>query len=311
MPIRPTRTALAVATTATLASLSLAACGSDSLDSGGSGGSASGSGSASQSALPSQSVDPALAAKVPAKIKQAGVVKVGADASYAPNEFTGDDGKSVVGMDVDLFTAAAQKLGLKVDFQNAEFPSIILGVTSGKYDVGVSSFTINAQRKQQVNMVQYFNAGTLWVVKKGNPKQVDPDNACGLNVGVQKGTVQIDDLTARSKKCTDAGKGAITQVVETDQSKVTADLTSGKVDAMAADSPIGNYAIQQTNGQLEKVGQMYAAAPYGIVVPKDEKDFADAISQAYASLEKSGDYKKALDKWNNADGAVTAFTVNP
>lgn len=308
MLIRPARASVVVTALAVASSLSLAACGSDSLDSGGAKAS---SAAGSATAAASQAVDQALAAKVPAKIKQAGVLKVGSDASYAPNEFIGDDGKTVTGMDVDLFTAAAQKLGLKADFQNAEFPSIILGVTSGKFDVGVSSFTINADRKQKVNMVQYFNAGTLWAVKKGNPKQVDPAKACGLKVGVQKGTVQIDDLTARSKKCTDGGQPAITQIVETEQSKVTADLSSGKVDAMAADSPITNYAVKQTNGQLEKVGELYDSAPYGIVVPKDQKDLADAIGGAFAALEKSGDYKKILEKWNNADGAVTAFPVNP
>ena len=183
MPIRPARASVVVAALAVASSLSLAACGSDSLESGAAKAS---SAAGSATAAASQAVDQALADKVPAKIKQAGVLKVGSDASYAPNEFIGDDGKTVTGMDVDLFTAAAQKLGLKAEFQNAEFPSIILGVTSGKFDVGVSSFTINADRKQKVNMVQYFNAGTLWAVKKGNPKQVDPAKACGLKVGVRR-----------------------------------------------------------------------------------------------------------------------------
>jgi polar amino acid transport system substrate-binding protein len=74
------------------------------------------------------------------------------------------------------------------------FDSIILGVGSGKYDIGVSSFTINDERKA-ANMISYFKAGTQWVTQKGNPKKVDPNNACGLNIAVQKGTVQVDDLT--------------------------------------------------------------------------------------------------------------------
>ncbi|MCH8613512.1 ABC transporter substrate-binding protein [Arsenicicoccus dermatophilus] len=304
------RSALSTATAITLAataSLALTACGSDSLDTPSTAGKAAGT----DSAPATQTVDAALAAKVPAAIKAKGTVTVGSDASYAPNEFMGADGQTVTGMDVDLFAAAMQKLGLKAEFTNAEFPSIILGVTSGKYDVGVSSLTINDERKKQVTMVQYFNAGTLWAVKKGNPTQVDPDKACGLKVGVQKGTVQVDDLAARSKKCTDGGRPAITTVVETEQSKVTADLVSGKVEAMAADSPVTNYAIKQTSGQLEVVGTMYDSAPYGIVVPKAQADFAQVISEAYAALARSGDYRKILDRWNNADGGVSSFTVNP
>jgi polar amino acid transport system substrate-binding protein len=301
--LRPTAVLIAGLATAGLA---LSACGSDTLDSG-----SSPSSSSSSSSSSSASVDPALAAKVPQKIKDAGKIVVGSDASYAPNEFTDTDGKTIIGMDVDLFNAVAAKLGLKAEFQNAGFDTIILGVTSGKYDVGVSSFTVNAEREKQVSMISYFNAGTQWAVKKGNPKKVDPDNACGLNIGVQKGTVQIDDLTARSKKCTAAGKPAIKQIIDADQSKVTASVISGKSDAMLADSPVGLYAVKQTGGQLEALGDIYDAAPYGFVVPKDQTDFAQAIADALKAMAADGSYKAALDKWGNSSGAITDFAVNP
>ena len=290
------------------AGLALSACGSSSLDTGSSSSTSSSSSSSSSSG---GGVDQALAAKVPQKIKDKGTIVVGSDASYAPNEFLDKDGKTVIGMDVDLFNAVAAKLGLKAEYQNAGFDTIILGVSSGKYDVGVSSFTINDERKKQVNMVSYFSAGTQWVTKKGNPKKVDPDNACGLSIGVQKGTVQVDDLTARSKKCTGEGKPAIKQVIEQDQSKVTADLIAGKADAMLADSPIGLYAVKQTGGQLEPLGDIYDSAPYGFVVPKDEKDFAQAIADALKATAADGSYKAALEKWGNDSGAITDFAVNP
>ena len=291
------------------AGLALSACGSSSLDTGSS--SSTSSSSSSSSSSSGGGVDQALAAKVPQKIKDKGTIVVGSDASYAPNEFLDKDGKTVIGMDVDLFNAVAAKLGLKAEYQNAGFDTIILGVSSGKYDVGVSSFTINDERKKQVNMVSYFSAGTQWVTKKGNPKKVDPDNACGLSIGVQKGTVQVDDLTARSKKCTGEGKPAIKQVIEQDQSKVTADLIAGKADAMLADSPIGLYAVKQTGGQLEPLGDIYDSAPYGFVVPKDEKDFAQAIADALKATAADGSYKAALEKWGNESGAITDFAVNP
>jgi polar amino acid transport system substrate-binding protein len=290
------------------AGLALSACGSSSLDTGSSSSSTS---SSSSSSSAGGGVDAALAAKVPQKIKDKGTLVVGSDASYAPNEFLDKDGKTVIGMDVDIFNAVAAKLGLKAEFQNAGFDTIILGVSSGKYDVGVSSFTINDERKKQVNMVSYFSAGTQWATKKGNPKKVDPENACGLPIGVQKGTTQLDDLTARSKKCKDAGKPAIKQVIEQDQSKVTADLISGKADAMLADSPITLYAVKQTNNQLEPLGDIYDSAPYGFVLPKDETDFAQAIADALKATATDGSYKAALEKWGNDSGAVTDFAVNP
>ncbi|NUO36823.1 MAG: ABC transporter substrate-binding protein [Dermatophilaceae bacterium] len=287
------------------AGLTLSACGSNSLSSGGS--PAAGTGAAPTN----QSSDAALVAKLPAKIKSAGKIVVGVDTSYPPNEFLGTDGKTAEGMDIDLFSAVARKFGVQAEFQTASFDSIILGVSSGKYDVGVSSFTINPDRKKQVNMVSYYSAGTLWGVPKGNPKKVDPDNACGLNIGVQKGTTQVDDLTARSKKCTAAGKPAINQIVEDLQVKVNADLASGKVDAMAADSPVTAYAVKQTNGAVETVGKPYDTAPYGYVVPKSESEFAAALADALKGLDTAGDYTKILTKWNVQDGAIHDFAVNP
>ncbi len=289
---------------AVLTFLSLAGCG-------GSSSSSTSSPSDTASSLPSVTADATLASQVPDQFKSKGTLIVGADASYAPNEFIAEDGKTVVGMDVDLVDAVTAKLGLKAQFQNADFGTIILGVSSGKYDMGASSFTINDERLQQVNMVQYLKAGTLWAVQKGNPKKVDPDNACGLTVAVQKDTVQVDDLTTRSKKCTDAGKAAINQVVEVEQSKATADLVSGKADAMLADSPVTSYAVEQSGGALETVGELYDAAPYGIVLAKENTDMAQLVSKAFSELESDGTYKAILTKWGNASGAVTEFTVNP
>ena len=212
----------------TLGVSALTACGSDSLE-----GSDSGGGGETTSAAEVE-VDDAVAELVPEDIKSKGTLNIGSDASYAPNEFLGDDGKTVEGMDVELFDAAAAKMGLKTKWSNASFDSLILGVSSDKYDVAVSSFTINDERKKQVNMISYFDAGTQWVTAKGNPGKVDPKDPCGATVGVQKGTVQFDELEELNKKCDDK----IKIVVEQEQSKVTASLVSGKTEAMAADSPI-------------------------------------------------------------------------
>jgi polar amino acid transport system substrate-binding protein len=295
----------------TVAAFGLAACGSNSLSpssSSTSGGAAAG-GSSSAPATPTK--DDKLAAKLPEKVKTAGKLVVGVDATYAPNEFLADDGKTVQGMDVDVLNAVAARFGLKTEWQPAQFDTILLGVQSGKYDVAMSSFTINADRKKAVNMVSYYNAGSLWAVAKGNPKKMDPKDVCGKNIGVQKGTVQQDEMDAATKTCTAAGKPGVNLVIDDQQSKITAALTSGKVDAMIADSPITLYAIKQTNGQLEQLGDLYDSAPYGIVVPLDQKDFAQAIADALADLNKSGAYKAALTKWGGEKGAIDSFAVNP
>jgi polar amino acid transport system substrate-binding protein len=294
-----------VATLAAMA-LVLTACGNDST-----GGSSSGASGSSGSALPSVSADQTLAAKVPDAIKKDGVITVGSDTTYPPAEFIGEDGSTIVGFDVDLFSLVAQKLGLKAKFETSPFDSLIAGVGSGKYEAGVSSFTINAERLQQANMVSYFNAGTQWATKKGNPAKVDPENACGKKIAVQKATVQVDDITARSQKCTSAGKPEITIDQYDGQDEATAAVVSGKDDAGLADLPVMIYAVQQSKGQLETVGKPYGAAPYGYVVPKEQTDYAQALAGAVKSLIDDGSYLKVLKKWGVEGGAITNPAVNP
>jgi polar amino acid transport system substrate-binding protein len=292
-----------------LAALTLAACGSNSL-SGEPTGAATGAptdGATSAAAQPSPSADNALFDKLPDKIKSAKKIVVGTDASYAPNEFFAGDGSTIQGADVDLFNAVAAKLGVTVDYQNAKFATIILGVSSGKYDVGVSSFTINSDRMKQVNMISYYQAGTQWA--EGSGKSVDPDNACGKTIAVQRDTVQdTDDLPGREKKC---GSNQIKVLRFDGQDQATAAVVSGRADAMLADSPITQYAVQQAKGKLKVVGDIYDAAPYGYVVPKDETDFADALAEALKEAKADGSYDKALNKWGIQSGAITDFAVNP
>jgi polar amino acid transport system substrate-binding protein len=281
-----------------------AGCGSDDGDSGGGGG--------TEATTAAPAVDEALAAKVPDAIKSDGKLLIGTDPTYAPNEFLDTDGKTVIGFDVELFNAVAAKLGLKTEWKPSKFADIIPGVQSGKYETGVSSFTINDERKQQANMISYFSAGTQWGAKKGNPTGIQPDNACGKKVAVQTATVQeTEDLPQRNKDCESAGNPKITIDSYQDQGQATAAVVSGKDDAMLADSPIVAYAVKQTNGQLELLGDIYDSAPYGYVVEKDQADFAQAIADAVKALITDGTYKTILEKWGVQAGAIDNPAVNP
>ena len=156
-------------------------------------------------------------------------------------------------------------------------------------------------------MISYFNAGTQWVTTKGNPDKVDPKDPCGKTVGVQKGTVQLDELTALNKKCDQK----IKIVVEGEQAKVTASLVSGKTEAMAADSPVSLYAVKQQGEELEALGDIYDSAPYGIIVPKDQTEFGEAIAAAFKSMKEDGSYDAILKNWGNESGGIDDFAVNP
>ena len=232
---------------------------------------------------------------------------VGVDATYAPNEYKDSNGKPI-GWDIDLANAIGAKLGVTMNYTIAKFDNIIPSITGGRYDIGVSSFTDTTEREKQVDFVNYYNAGILWASQKG--KTVDPDNACGLKVAVEAGTYEdTDEVPAKSKACTDAGKPAI-QVLKYDgQDQATNALVLGQVDAMSADSPITEYAISKQAGKIQKAGKTFDIAPYGIAVDKGSK-LTDVVKNALQSLIDDGSYNKILTKWGVDDGAVTKAEVN-
>ncbi len=300
--ITATRHRLTLAGGLALSVLALTACGS----------SATGDAtSASGSAVASATKDDTLAALVPSAIASTGKLVIGTDASYAPSEFIDTDGNTIIGFDVDLGKAMSTVLGLQADFQNAPFDSIIPGLSSGKFQLGISSFTVNADREKVVDMVSYYQAGTGWAVAAGNPSGISQDNACGKKIAVQKATVQVDDITAKSEACTKGGKAAIDIQQFQAQSDATTALVSGRVDAMLADSPVVAYAVQQTGGKIEALGQVYDSAPYGVAVPKADPKMAQAVQGAYQKLIDTGVYKSILDKWGVAAGAITKSETNP
>lgn len=251
-------------------------------------------------------VDSKAAALLPAKIKKAGTIVVGVDATYPPNEYKDAAGKPI-GWEIDLFNAVAAKLGLKTKYVVATFDNILPAVKGGKYDVGVSSFTDNKEREATFDFANYYSAGIQWATQKG--KTVDPNNACGLIVGIQTGSVEVDDTKAKSDDCVKAGKKPITIKTYDAQTAVTNALVLGSVNAMTADSPITGDAVAKTKGKLVLAGAIYGAAPYGYPVVKGST-LSAALSAALTSIAADGTYAKILKKWGVESGSLSKFTVN-
>jgi polar amino acid transport system substrate-binding protein len=261
---------------------------------------------------PEVSADEELAAMVPDDIRESGTVSIGVESEYPPGEFLDEDGQTVLGFNVDLLDAALAKLDLESEWVSANFDSIIIGVDTGTYDLGSSSFTITQERMEAVNMVSYFSSGTQWFVQAGNPEGVDPENPCGLRVAVQSGTTHDDDIEARSEACVEAGEDPITIEKFQSQPQATETIVSGLNDASLADMPTSAYALEQTGeGVLEFVGDQYDAAPYGIVTHKDDTEMAEALAAAFNSIMEDGTYQQILDEWGIGVGAIESAEVNP
>jgi len=303
MTFQTTRLVAGMATVATAAVLATG-CGSSNSNNTSSAAAPAGTAPASNGGTSS------LASEVPEAIKSNGTLKVAADATYAPNEFIGKDGKTVEGMDADLAKAIATTLGLKADVVNATFDSIIPGLAANKYDLGMSSFTDTKEREKTVDFVTYFSAGTSFYEKaSGGPAITDLSSLCGVTVAVEKGTTQQDDSTGQSKKCTSAGKKAVKVLTFPDQNGANLAITSGRAQVGMADSPVADYQVKQSGGQFKTVGTPYGTAPYGIAIPKGngmDKPVLDAVK----ALMANGQYKAILTKWGIEAGAITNPVIN-
>ena len=254
--------------------------------------------------------DKTIAAEVPSAVKSKGTLTVAADATYAPNEFIGSDGHTVMGMSPDLANALAQVMGIKVKVVNATFDGIIPGLQSGKYELGVSSFSDTKAREKVVDFVTYYSAGTAFYVKaQGGPAINTLADLCGHKVAVEKGTTQQDDATKQNAKCKSAGKAGVTVLTFPDQNGANLALSSGRGEVGMADSPVAAFIVKKSNGQFKLSGQVYATAPYGIAIPKGN-GMAKPILAALKKLMSDGTYMKILQKWGIQEGAISNPAIN-
>jgi polar amino acid transport system substrate-binding protein len=285
--------------------LALSACG------GGSGDSAS----ESQGNAPTSSAakaDPDVVALLPSSVKAAGTLTVGTEAQYPPMEFYDTDNKTIIGMDPDIAQGLASLMGLKLKLQDAAFDSIIPSLASGRYDLGMSSFTITAERQQQVDFVSYFNGGDGLLVKKGNPKDLKIDESlCGVKVAVLKGSTQdLESVQLLNEKCAAAGEPDLDASVVPGSNDLGLSLQSGRVDGVLTDGSNAADVAKKSNGKLEvAAGPPFNSAPFGIASQKDG-GMAAAVQKALEKMIADGTYEQILQKWGMQDSAIKAPETN-
>lgn len=256
------------------------------------------------------SEDPAIRALVPDSVTADGTLTIAVDASYPPNEYTDASGQ-ITGWGVQLATEVAALMGLTPKFSNVTFDRLITDVRDNKYELGLGSITITTARTQLVDLVSYYQAGTAWAVAQGNPTGMTQNNACGRRVAVLRGSVQADDLAARSTLCTRASRPAIVIEPFEQQTDVTAALLDGTVDAMVADSPVVADAVAKSTGKLQLLGSTYAVAPYGMAVPKGSGNLAIAVRRAVQKLIDDGAYLDILRTASVQAGAISTSLIYP
>ncbi|MFH5878832.1 transporter substrate-binding domain-containing protein [Arthrobacter sp. NA-172] len=154
-----------------------------------SGGSSKGAQSGQELAL-AVTPDSKVQALLPSAIKSKGSLTLVTDPTYAPIDFTDEQGK-IVGLEPDMALAVAKKMGVTINIEKADFNGILAGIEARRYDASWAAFSITEERKDKVNMVSYMRGGTSVMVKKGNPLGINSEmDLCGKTVAAQTGTTQ-------------------------------------------------------------------------------------------------------------------------
>lgn len=254
--------------------------------------------------------DDAIAKMLPDYVTKDGKLTIGTNPSYAPAEFLDADGKTQIGYDMDLARAMGNIFGLETEIVSSNFDTIIPAIGS-KYDLGIAAFTITKDRMESVDFVSYFTAGMGYAVAAGNPKNVDENDLCGLNVAVETGTVEEEAINKTAKQCKADGKKDITIQSSKQQTDATTAVVTGKADVFFADSPVVGYAIAQTDGQLEQLGKDFDEVPNAIAIKKGDSQTAEAVQKAMQKLMDDGTYTKILQHWGVESGALDKAEINP
>jgi polar amino acid transport system substrate-binding protein len=280
---------------AVVALVLLAACGSDS-ENKASNNTPAGSSTTAAKSTPAAATAPEL---------KDGTLQIGSDISYAPIESYAEGTQNAEGLDIDLGNALAEALGVKAEFTNTGFDGIIPALNVSRFDIVMSALTVTDERSKEIDFVPYLSAGTDILVSNGNPKNIKAmDDLSGLSVGVQLGTIQVDQLDAANKDLAAAGKSKI-NVMTFDQNPLAVEqLRIGRVDAVIADSPVVANDARLSEGKLQAGGLMIEAAPYGIGVRKGSTELKAALQDALKKVQASGKYDEILAKWGLTAGAL-------
>ncbi len=239
---------------------------------------------------------------ITAHAKDWSTIRFGVDASYAPFESKGPDGK-LVGFDIDLGNAICARLKAKCVWVENDFDGMIPALKAKKFDGVLSSMSITPQRAEQIAFSsKLFNTPTRLIAKKGSGILPTAESLKGKNVGVEQGTIQETYAKAYWES-----KGAKVTPYQ-NQDQVYADLLSGRLDAALQDAVQAEIGFLKTprGAGFEFVGKdlvdpKILGTGAGIGMRKEDTDLKAKIDKAIAEIIKDGTYKKLEQKYFDFD----------
>ena len=221
-------------------------------------------------------------------IKKAGKLTIYTEAGFAPYEFVYNN--EIVGVDIEIMKAVADKIGVELEVQDTNFDAIIGGVQTGKVDAGAAGITITDERKESVDFsVPYTQTEQYVILPADNTTIKFAEDLAGKNVGVQQGTTSdllVEELIANGKMA-----GATLTPYNTPALAASA---IGKIDAVVTDKLTAEIIINNNSGLqafplVNSDGSPVAEIEkYGICVAKGNEDLLAVINEVVQGLIDSG-----------------------
>ena len=227
-------------------------------------------------------------------IKQAGVIKVGTSADYPPFESVDASGNKV-GFDIELMAEIALRLGVKLEWVDMPFDSLIAGVQEGKIDASISAFNYTDERDKVIDFtVAYYTSEDAFMVADGfTGSIVKPEDAANYKVGVQTGTTQDTWLTDNLVTPGLLKEENLFRYDRADQAAL--DLKAGRIDVVMADFVPADALAQQVGGLKIVFKGVLSSGPMNIVIPNDDKELAAEMNKIIENLKAEG-FIEALAK---------------
>jgi polar amino acid transport system substrate-binding protein len=224
-------------------------------------------------------------------IKAHGSMVVAIDPTFAPYEYTDNQG-AIVGYDPSILEAIAKNAGVKVDYQKMAFTGIIPGLIAGSFDFSGSALNVTAERAKRIGYTIPLSKTVNAVLKRAGDERIrdsKPEALAGLKVAV-KATTQPEqymktvsaDLVAKGMKPIDILS------VDTVEQTVAA-LVNKRVDFVVDDvSVLGNLTKQRSDQPLEIVGEIGPSQYIAWGVRKDDNKLREFLDAQIMDLKKSG-----------------------
>jgi polar amino acid transport system substrate-binding protein len=220
------------------------------------------------------------------------VYLVGAEATFAPFEYQNEQ-KEIVGFDVDVMNAIADKGGFHIKFVNTPFEGIFNFLTQGDRDLLASAITITEERKQNVAFSDpYFEANQLIVVPKDS-KVTSFADLKNLKVGVQSATTG-DEIVQK-----ELGKSNPNIKRLESATLVMKELEGGGIEAVVADNGVvKNYIKNNPSDGFRFISDpAFPKEYYGIAVKKGNTELLEKVNKGLAAIKADGSYDQIYAKY--------------